>query len=68
MNVEKKLRAYVDKVEQKYDDFSFKDKLTEAKKDFMQAIKQIDRSDSPPERRSRKSDKENPGGWVWGGD
>lgn len=46
MNVEKKLKAYVDKVEQKYEDFSMKDKLNGYKKDVIHALNEIDRSRS----------------------
>ena len=53
MNVERKLKAYVDKVEQKYDQFSVKDALHTYKKDVIHAFNEIDRSRS----RSPKDDK-----------
>lgn len=53
MNVERKLKAYVDKVEQKYEDFSVKDTLKGYKKDMMHALNEIDRSRS----RSPKNDR-----------
>ena len=53
MNVQKKLTAYVDKVEKKYEDFSVKETLKDYKKEVVTAFKEIDRSRS----RSPKNDK-----------
>ena len=53
MNVQRKLTAYVDKVEQKYEDFSVKETLKGYKKDVIEAINELDRSRS----RSPKADK-----------
>jgi hypothetical protein len=53
MNVQRKLTAYVDKVEQKYEDFSVKETLKGYKKDVVNAFNEIDRSRS----RSPKTDK-----------
>ena len=54
MNVQRKLTAYVDKVEQKYDDFSVKETLKGYKKEVIHAFNEIDRSRS----RSPKEEKQ----------
>jgi len=44
--MEKKLKAYADKLEQRYEDFSVMDAITGYKKEVVEALNDLDRSRS----------------------